>query len=329
MSPRRSTAQSRLKAARIGAGYVTSRLGAEVIGFNASSFASVEAERRKAPADMLTAAAVPFGVTPDFLVRGVLVSVGDLRARRIEDLLQVSEYHGEQRKNWAARLRTARLGANFSSTRAAADHYGWPVSTYSGYESGTLPISIERLVIYVLSFGWSPEYAVKGVAVTQETEWMEEIAQRTGFNAPAIYPVGLRTELFEFTDGRVSGAPSASIELSLDMFPAWKHYQQNWGRIENIAVKNDHDLVGLVVRQRGGAIASIVVADIALPQSERLSTAVVVDGSSVHLVDFGDRYLGTLPRRLPRFRDRQKSIDDLRAPMVVGTYVGKVVIESF
>ena len=60
------------------------------------------------------------------------------------------------------RLREARLSAGYESAAAAANRFGWGVSTYAGHENGSRGFKDDLAAQYARAFRVTPEWIIFG-----------------------------------------------------------------------------------------------------------------------------------------------------------------------
>lgn len=69
----------------------------------------------------------------------------------------------------AHRLKEARIAAGFRSAREAANHFGWPGSTYASHENGGRGVPIEEIRKYAAAFKVSNAFLAFGEQETSRT----------------------------------------------------------------------------------------------------------------------------------------------------------------
>jgi len=91
------------------------------------------------------------------------------------------------------RLRQARIDAGYTTMSAAAEQFGWKVSTYGGHENGSRGIKTRDIQKYAAAFGVSPAWLLtgsRGAAASIE----RPAAAPPGMAEPAVIPYLARTD---------------------------------------------------------------------------------------------------------------------------------------
>lgn len=85
------------------------------------------------------------------------------------------------------RLRQAREAAGFESMKAAADRFGWKLSTYRSHENGQTTVPKEAAEAYGPAFGRSPAWILTGEGDEGGVDWMLKGASREFIKEVRLY----------------------------------------------------------------------------------------------------------------------------------------------
>ncbi|MBB2961940.1 helix-turn-helix transcriptional regulator [Methylobacterium sp. R2-1] len=149
---------TRLKTARIAAGFASAGAAATQHGWGVSLYQHQESGNRAFTTSDVERFAAAFNVPARWIVTGE----GAEDRRLTETIQKASEERSRQSRASASRLRFCRLVRGFRSVGSAAEHFGLKRSTLSNHELGATDFSAEWASVYGLAFGVRPEWLVTG-----------------------------------------------------------------------------------------------------------------------------------------------------------------------
>lgn len=149
---------TRLKTARIAAGFASAGAAATQHGWGVSLYQHQESGNRAFTASDVERFAAAFNVPARWIVTGE----GAEDRRLTETIQKASEERSRQSRASASRLRFCRLVRGFRSVASAAERFGLKRSTLSNHELGATDFSAEWASVYGLAFGVRPEWLVTG-----------------------------------------------------------------------------------------------------------------------------------------------------------------------
>lgn len=170
---------TRLQAARLAAGYVVGKDGADALGIPHTTYRASENGKNGLSNALVHAAVSVFGTSADFLRSAKPITKVDELAERIArviDAIEEDASDGPELSEMTLRLRQVRLDRGYRTAAAAAKAMGWAGATYASHEAGYNPVPIERLIGYALAFGIRPEYVLLGEQPqpeTMATQWKD------------------------------------------------------------------------------------------------------------------------------------------------------------
>lgn len=149
---------TRLKTARIAAGFASAGAAATKHGWGVSLYQHQESGNRAFTTSDVVRFAAAFNVPARWIVTGEGVE----DRRLIETIQEASAERGRQSRAAASRLRFCRIVRGFRSVGSAAERFGLKRSTLSNHELGATDFSAEWASVYGLAFGVRPEWLVTG-----------------------------------------------------------------------------------------------------------------------------------------------------------------------
>jgi hypothetical protein len=151
----------RLHGARLAAGMLTLVEAALGLAITKSTYARFESGYSRVGEQYYDRISRLFGVSQDFLQRGLATSPKEVLSARLAAIAAAVEGGELDFVSGApGRIRRMRDEANYRSASAAAADQGWAPATYIAHESGESNVTLDRLIGYALGYGFRPEFAV-------------------------------------------------------------------------------------------------------------------------------------------------------------------------